>query len=86
MGQWHLYRGTWHVARAWVRGASGAIRFPVAIGSGLFLVLCWLLISALHVPFIALRLLLIAGGLGELAVLTESDRYRYEGTRNRSAA
>lgn len=86
MGQWHLYRGSWHVVRSWVHGASGMIILPVAIVSGLFLLVSWLLITVLHLPLIALRLLWIAGGLGSLAILSESDRYRHEGTRNRPMA
>lgn len=85
MGQWHLYRGSWHVARTWVREASGPIKLLAALGSSLFLVVTWLLITALHLPLIALRLLWMAGGLGSLAVLTEPDRYRYDGGRTHSA-
>lgn len=84
MGQWHLYRRSWGVARHWVRAASGPIALIVAAGSGLFLLVSWLLITVLHVPFIALRLLWAAGGLGSLAVLNEADIDRRETARDRS--
>lgn len=56
----------------------------VAVGGGLFLVTSWLLITLLHLPFIALRLLWAGGGLGSLAVLNESDIDRRETARKRS--